>query len=231
MWPIMRTMTRKPVTPTTEAATLLSSRRRCCICFGLNRDTSLKQGQIAHLDGNSANSIEDNLAFLCFDHHDRYDSTTSQSKNFTLMEVKQFRAELYAEIDLAFRTEVRFGNAQGVVDQISGHYIREGDYESADIKVDRMADGRYHISGLALWGKGRNSGPHTGQLDFIAEMNGRKIEYVHFNSDGQKYRAVLSFSDDGLTVTEVKRDVSIFGINVSFTGEYTKAMRKIGDKR
>jgi hypothetical protein len=217
-------MTRKPITPITEATTLLKSRRRCCICFGLNRDTSLKQGQIAHLDSDSANGTEDNLAFLCLDHHDQYDSRTSQSKNLTLIEVKQYRAELYAEIKLAFGTEIRFGNAQGVVDLIPGHYIREGDYESADIKVERMKDGRYHITGLALWGKNRQTfGPHTGRLDFIGELEGQTIQYVHFNFDGKKYRAVLSFSDDGLTVSEIKRDESMFGMNVSFKGEYKKA--------
>jgi len=54
-----------------------------------------KQGQIAHLDQNPANSSEDNLAFLCLTHHSLYDSQTNQHKNFTLGEVRASRAELY----------------------------------------------------------------------------------------------------------------------------------------
>jgi hypothetical protein len=38
------------------------------------------------------------LAFLCFEHHDQFDSSTSQSKNFTLQEVKRYREELYEKV-------------------------------------------------------------------------------------------------------------------------------------
>lgn len=89
---------RKKPTPTTEAEVLTCSRRRCCICFGLSRDVEVKTGQIAHLDGDNSNSAPDNLAFLCFEHHDQFDSSTSQSKNFTLSEVKKYREELYEKV-------------------------------------------------------------------------------------------------------------------------------------
>ena len=91
-------MTRKKTGSKTEAEILLSSRRRCCICFGLNRDFGIKSGQIAHLDRDNSNDAYDNLAFLCLEHHDMYDSSTSQSKNFTISEVKKYREELYSSI-------------------------------------------------------------------------------------------------------------------------------------
>ncbi len=87
-------MTRKSVNKDIEADVLVESRRRCCICYGLNRDLSVKAGQIAHLDKDNTNNSYDNLAFLCFEHHDQYDSVTSQSKNFTIKEVKRYRDEL-----------------------------------------------------------------------------------------------------------------------------------------
>ncbi len=90
--------TRKRQSPATEADVLVLSRRRCCICFGLHRDVSIKQGQIAHLDQNPSNAAPDNLAFLCLSHHDQYDSKTSQSKNFTVSEVKLYRHELYEKL-------------------------------------------------------------------------------------------------------------------------------------
>jgi len=79
-------MARKRVPSNTQTAVLVRSRRRCCICFGLHRDLELKGGQIAHLDHDSTNSAEDNLAYLCLDHHDEYDSSTSQRKGLTVGE-------------------------------------------------------------------------------------------------------------------------------------------------
>lgn len=85
---------------------LVLSRRRCAICFGLNHDNNVKKGQIAHLDGNRKNNDLDNLAFLCFDHHDEYDSTTSQSKSLQLNEVKTYRQELYQNLEQSGFAEI-----------------------------------------------------------------------------------------------------------------------------
>ncbi len=85
---------RKHINTDIEADVLFESKRRCCICFGLYRDLDVKAGQIAHLDKDNSNNKYDNLAFLCLPHHDQYDSRTSQSKNFTIKEVKKYRNEL-----------------------------------------------------------------------------------------------------------------------------------------
>jgi len=87
---------RKALPVAVETEVLSSSRRRCSICFGLNRDLEIKQGQIAHLDHNRENHRIDNLVFLCLPDHDQYDSTTSQSKGFQVAEVKRYRQELYS---------------------------------------------------------------------------------------------------------------------------------------
>ena len=50
---------------------------------------------IARLDHDPSNNDEDNLAFLCFDHHDQFDSTTSQAKGLTVDEVKHSTVALY----------------------------------------------------------------------------------------------------------------------------------------
>ena len=86
---------RKKVPPATETEVLTKSRRRCCVCFGLCGDDAIKKGQIAHLDGNPDNNHIDNLAWLCFDHHDEHDGKTSQSKNFTIHEIKVYREDLH----------------------------------------------------------------------------------------------------------------------------------------
>jgi hypothetical protein len=53
-----------------------------------------KKGQVSYIDRDASNSARDNLVFLCFDHHDQYDSRTSQSKGLTKEEVREYRAQL-----------------------------------------------------------------------------------------------------------------------------------------
>ena len=91
-------MTDRRRIPDAEAEILKCSGRRCCICFGLYGDLEVKQGQIAHLDRNRSNSTADNLAFLCLQHHNEYDTRTSQSKGWTVGEAKDYRALLYEAI-------------------------------------------------------------------------------------------------------------------------------------
>jgi len=93
---------RKVIPKTTITDVLCQSRRRCCVCFGLKRDTNPKKGQIAHLDQNASNSAPENLVWLCMEHHDEYDSRTSQSKGLTLGEIKRYREELHLGIERQF---------------------------------------------------------------------------------------------------------------------------------
>lgn len=98
---------RKRISEAVLADVLHNSRRRCCLCAFLLNDRSLKKGQIAHLDGDPENNASSNLVFLCFDHHDEYDSKTSTSKRLTRREVERYRELLYAE-NVQSRTEGRF---------------------------------------------------------------------------------------------------------------------------
>ncbi|MCJ7773740.1 MAG: hypothetical protein MUP22_11485 [Desulfobacterales bacterium] len=109
-------MKRKSVPKSVETEVLTKSRRRCCLCYGLKRDDSEKAGQIAHLDGNASNNDIQNLAFLCLEHHDKYDGSTSQSKGYTIQEVKNYRRQLYdytnsiigkEEIEQSLKTEAQ----------------------------------------------------------------------------------------------------------------------------
>lgn len=93
-------MTRRKKTPQNVQDEIITlSGRKCCLCFGINSDFSRKKGQIAHLDQNPENNVIDNLAWLCLDHHDEYDSKTSQSKGLTIGEVKRYRAKLYEAVE------------------------------------------------------------------------------------------------------------------------------------
>lgn len=100
-------MPRKTVPARVEAAVLIKSRRRCCLCFWLDGVDEVVKGQIAHLDHNNENADEGNLAFLCYDHHDEYDGQTSTSKGLKLNEVRRWRDELYREMAYRFRDRPR----------------------------------------------------------------------------------------------------------------------------
>jgi hypothetical protein len=89
---------RKSVPNSIQTEILLKSARRCCVCYGLKGDFEEKKGQIAHLDHDPSNYDPGNLTYLCFDHHDQYDSKTSQSKGLMVTEVKQYRSLLYEAV-------------------------------------------------------------------------------------------------------------------------------------
>jgi hypothetical protein len=91
-------MDRRKTPSDIETAVLVNSARRCALCFHLLGDLNVKNGQIAHLDKDPSNSAEDNLAFMCLEHHSLFDSRTSQHKNYTLQEVKMARSKLYEAI-------------------------------------------------------------------------------------------------------------------------------------
>ena len=74
---------------------LQQSARRCCFCFGINGDFGEKEGQIAHVNRDHSDARLANLAWLCLDHHNRYDSRTSQSKGLTSAELVNYRKKLY----------------------------------------------------------------------------------------------------------------------------------------
>jgi hypothetical protein len=95
----MPSSARKRIPKEIELAVLDRSRRRCTLCFHIHDDTREKLGQIAHLDQDPSNPAEDNLAFMCLEHHSLYDSQTSQHKNYTISEVKAARERLHELIE------------------------------------------------------------------------------------------------------------------------------------
>ncbi len=96
-WSII--MSRKSISPTVQTQLFEKSMRRCAICFGVNHDVTQKSGQIAHLDQNNTNPTLENLVWLCLGHHDQYDGSTSQSKNYTYNEVRRYREMLYEHVE------------------------------------------------------------------------------------------------------------------------------------
>ena len=192
----------------------------------------MKGGQIAHLDHNSHNNVLDNLAFLCFDHHDEYDSVTSQRKGLTAGEVKEFRRELEAQLSSAFSQSVHFGEIiTPPNDPYAGKYtIVDGHVDSAEILLTPIPDtydgkARYAVSGLALWGTQREYGPNLGLMDFVGimEQDG-ELRWVRALGEDDVVSILTMDRSGNMRVVE-QNWIGAYGMNVTFEGEYAKLVR------
>lgn len=59
----------------------------------------VRKGQIAHLNHDASDRRFENLVYLCLEHHDEYDGRTSQSKGYTVDELRAYRDRLYIQND------------------------------------------------------------------------------------------------------------------------------------
>lgn len=94
--PVARKRAHIPVA--TETKVLTASRRRCAFCHGLDGLIAETDGQIAHIDHDPKNAKPENLVWLCFKHHNAYDSSMRQGKGYTAGELRTYRAELWRAI-------------------------------------------------------------------------------------------------------------------------------------
>ncbi|MBX9815426.1 hypothetical protein GO308_00115 [Sphingomonas sp. SFZ2018-12] len=85
---------RKHLSEATVETVLVACRRRCCLCYFLKGNQEERRGQIAHLNKRSDDDRLENLVWLCLEHHDSFDGNTSQSKGYTLGEVRHWRDKL-----------------------------------------------------------------------------------------------------------------------------------------
>jgi hypothetical protein len=212
-------MQRQKIPQIIETQLLTSCRRRCCICYGLERDFRVKQGQIAHLDGNRDNNKIDNLAFLCLAHHDNYDSKTSQSKGFTINEVKAFRDEINEFILNDFNKPI-LDNTQVNFDIFSGIYVQDNELAHSELEIKNIGGNIIKVKGYAFWGKLRDFGPSIGELDFAAYLDKNKAVFTD-DLYGNEYKLSLEFLDSKLIALEDYLE-GYFGLNVSFDGTYIK---------
>ena len=111
-----------------QVEVLTQCARRCALCYGVDDDFSEKQGQIAHLDKDRSNSALPNLAFLCFNHHDRFDGVTSQSKGYKASEIVHYQKLLHQ------RVEERFSRAERIEREST---IEEKEYTDVEGVRDR----------------------------------------------------------------------------------------------
>ena len=206
-------MSRQPIPKQTETQLLLNCRRRCAICFGLHRDNRVKQGQLAHLNQKHNDHAIENLCFLCFDHHDQYDSKTSQSKKLTLAEVKAFKAELEQHISIIWNNPI-ISIGEIKVDIFTGKYVKGNEFTGASLAITLISGNLIQVKGFAFFGQ------NFGELDFVSELEINKARFTDSLFD-KEYELELEFLGDWLSTKE-KHLPAYFGHNVEFEGEYRR---------
>lgn len=142
-------MARKKVSVNDEKDVLVFSKRRCALCYGVSNEHGEKKGQIAHLDHDSSNSVFENLVFLCFDHHDAYDSTTRQSKNYTAAEIRHYRDKLYSYLhgqdQSKSATSITNKNDENVSVMESEDIEEEEESESTDQSIEDIIKTKHQL--------------------------------------------------------------------------------------
>ena len=205
-----------------EAEVLWLSRRRCAICFGVEGDLRRKKGQIAHLNKDRNDNRLENLTFLCMDHHDEFDSITSQTKNFTRKEVILHRDKLYELCENGDVFSAPFSKDDLFRVKTGLFARRSGLNGGANISISRTSknwDGRpkYLVLGQAFEGVLRPYGPNMGFLGF--ETTDSCDGFVEFH-DGE-YTLMLGSDGDRLLVEE-ENDFGYHGAGAHFFGEYER---------
>lgn len=193
-------------------------RRRCCMCYSLDRDNRQKNGRIVYLDSNTKNDSIDNLAYLCLDHHNAFESRMSQSKNYTSGELFSYKTELERYIFTEWNKPILSSEIE--VDVFSGKYSHSRDNASADIEIKYIGGNILQIQGMALWGTNSDGGPNIGILDCVAELKGTKAIFRDKYHDDE-YVLELTFLGSKISVTD-NYIMGYYGNGVSFNGEYNK---------
>ncbi|MDB5190172.1 MAG: hypothetical protein JWN49_498 [Parcubacteria group bacterium] len=102
---------------------------------------------------------------------------------------------------------------------IVGEYIRtrEDGTNSGSITITKSDSGKIHISGTAFWG----TAPNFGDIDTDVRLVHNKAQYVE--GEGKDICAVdFMFSKQALEATVVNYDGCDWGVNVDFSGHYSK---------
>lgn len=178
----------------------------------------------ANLDRDAANPALDDLVFLCLEHHDQFDSRTSQSRGLTSAEVRHFRDELVAAISHTWRQPIQIGDGLVEVhpqDGVSGRWVRGDDFDSAELAVEFVGNARIRVCGFALHGKTWDIGPNFGDLEFESELVHGIASHSKERGSGREYALSLRFTGASVIATE-DGAFGHLGAGAHFGGEYRR---------
>jgi hypothetical protein len=182
----------------------------------------MKKGQIAHIDRDSTNNTLSNLAYLCLEHHEEYDSRSRQAKGLTPDELRNYRDELHSSIQVEWSKPAPFALPPlDPLAAIAGHYVFQGPNMSAELQLAHLGNGIVQVSGLAISGIATpTSSAHTGSVDFVSDLRNDRLYFTDRAGD-RWYNLELTVSDGTITAIESSNS-GYHGMNVSFAGSYRR---------
>jgi hypothetical protein len=117
-------------------------------------------------------------------------------------------------------------------DRYAGSYTRVSNdkgVECAKITITPVPGGLtekppYAVAGQAFWGLHRASGPNMGEITFIASMENNVIEHAEASTCSHNTHTIrLVFESDKCLRVEEENWGGMYGMNVSFIGEYERS--------
>ncbi len=204
---------RKSIPESIKQSILLSSKRRCALCFVAGKNEP-QEGSIAHIEGSSKEQ-SDNLVYLCSDHHRQLDKGSSLG----IGEVKKARAALYRamkseNVDVDSRRQTWQVYEKRIVDVVrSAMFERFGD--SFTLLTNSLVSGRSGVS-------------HEVDLEIRFSVAG--LNYVTIFDI--KHRATKLSAEDILQFAAVLDDVGADkGVIISSSGFSNAALQLGRSKR
>jgi len=183
---------RKSIPKSVQTQVLTACRRRCYMCFSLHGDDGHKKGQIAHLDRDPSNNALENLAFLCREHHDEYDTRSQQTKGVTTEEAKTYLRELLDYLAGKSSRKVIPFKPPATQSNVSGdNIIAMGDVykNQRPIKKNVVRPGPEHISQAT----GRRIHDLVVELGDIDKSAGKGATYGRWWSKFKKHFQITSY--------------------------------------
>jgi hypothetical protein len=216
---------KRPRIPSTVADRVMArARRRCCICFHLEGDLSVKELQIAHLDRNRANNAPRNLVGLCLPHHDAYDSRRGLTRNYSAGEVRIYRDQLDAvfakrEESVVMRAIIEGGNAQLSSANILGRVV-----DAYDRALDGM-EKHQRANGIALKHLARVALEEEGDFPAAAEALLSVVRLASSQGQGDSATTGLDESFASATLFTAARDILLKTAAVDLIAAYDMSRR------
>jgi len=165
---------------------------------------------------------------MCLEHHDQYDTRTSQSKGLTEGEARAYQAELLQALSRMLGVKVHFGEIEiPNADPFAGNYIQIGvpSDVASEITITPAPDSpegllQYVVTGTALWIGVRGTCPNIGMINFLGEVYQGHIVQTYPNGD-KVHSIDIQFGEDSLSIDE-ENWFGAYGMNVNFIGQYRK---------
>lgn len=184
-----------------EDHVMFLSRFQCCVC-------KRRGDQIHHLDGDPANTIADNLVFLCLEHHADASGQHPMRRRLSPGALRKYRDEHYAAIarwrELMVPAQVGQVAYSGSTDLVEAAITASALIELARMESDFIAgapvDRPFVMDRFAPFSKYKNTRIGQAVLEFVMSA----AHYTRLNYSHTDCSLLVNFAMDHFPVQEVR---------------------------